>query len=631
VKIDSNIQTNSSERGALRVAVPRVIVAVALLASFIFVLPLGPRMPSTGLDPSWCYALNEAVAHHLVFGKDLIFTFGPLGSVYTEMYHPATDGIMLTGSFLLALALCFGFVLLATPNRLLLLAFLPLVIVESRIRDAVCMAVPLVLLLAAFSESASRSESRPWRVGMLLTIAAAVGILPLVKGSFAGLSVVMLLLGAVLLARANKVLVAIGLCAVSGAALVVGWVATGQPILALPNFFLAQGPIVSGYTEAMSIHGPFASVVFWAIPAGLCLLMFMVSFWTKRRWDCAIAAFGLALFLFVSFKAGYVRQDGHPRITVAALLFVALALSMLSRPLVAALIAVSVLIGWFSVENQIGSFRPRDMVEAVRDSVRSSAAGLSLRTNPGLLLRMFEDAKEHIREEIQIPKISGTVDVYPTELSVVFANDLKWAGRPVPQSYSAYEPALDRANRDHLLGTGAPEHVLFAVAPIDNRLAALEDSGSWPVLISNYRLTDSMHDFLDLERRVELHDSKFVPLSAIEARTNALIDVPPGGQIIWLKVELRPTLMGRAAMVLFKLPQVYIDLFLDDGQVVRKRFIPSMALDGFVLSPYVSNTGDFAKLMSGESLPRVKRISIIAPRVGLWNDSMKISFAALSQ
>ena len=630
MKLDNNIHAASSKPGTLGVAIRGTVVATALVAALLFMLPLAPRMPDIGLDPSWCYALNEAVAHHLVFGKDLIFTFGPLGSVYTEMYHPATDGIMMAGSLLLALALCFGFVLLATPDRRLLLVFLPVVIVESRIRDAVCMAVPLVLLLSAFVESASRSKSQPWRVGVLLFIATASGILPLVKGSFAAPSALAVMLGAVLLARAGKVRMAIAVCIVSGAALVFGWTIAGQPVLALPNFFLAQEPIVSGYTEAMSIHGPYSAVLFWALPAGICLLAFVASFWMQRGLDCAIVACGLALFLFITFKAGYVRQDGHPRIAVATLLFVALALSVLSRPIIALVMVASVLTGWLKVENQLGSFRLRDMAEVTRDSIESAATGLALRANPGALPRMFEDARQRIRSEEPLPKMVGSVDVYPTELSVVFANDLKWSGRPVPQSYSVYEPALGRANREHLLGPNAPDHVLFSVAPIDDRLAALEDAGSWPVLISRYDLTDSINGFLRLDRKSKPFDSEFVPLSSTGARTNTLINVPAGAQIIWAKVELRPTLAGRVAMTLFKLPQVYIDLSLDNGQIVRKRFIPSMALDGFVLSPYVSTTDDFMRLMAGKPLPRVRAISIVAPRVGLWNESVKISFATIS-
>jgi hypothetical protein len=66
----------------------------------LFVIPLIPDFPHRSFDSSWAYALNEAVVQHLIFGRDIVLTFGPLASIYTGMYHPATDWIMLLGSVL---------------------------------------------------------------------------------------------------------------------------------------------------------------------------------------------------------------------------------------------------------------------------------------------------------------------------------------------------------------------------------------------------------------------------------------------------------------------------------------------------------------------------------------------------
>jgi hypothetical protein len=41
-----------------------------------------PFFPYAGLDSAWTYAMNEAVAHRMVFGRDIIFTFGPYASEF---------------------------------------------------------------------------------------------------------------------------------------------------------------------------------------------------------------------------------------------------------------------------------------------------------------------------------------------------------------------------------------------------------------------------------------------------------------------------------------------------------------------------------------------------------------------
>jgi len=55
---------------------------------FFFVLLLVPpsfyHQPGEGIDSSWNIALHLAYKYHLVFGKDFVFTYGPLGILTTE-------------------------------------------------------------------------------------------------------------------------------------------------------------------------------------------------------------------------------------------------------------------------------------------------------------------------------------------------------------------------------------------------------------------------------------------------------------------------------------------------------------------------------------------------------------------
>lgn len=49
---------------------------------FIAFLPL-PGPIQIGLDPSWVYAISQAAQKQLIFGKEIIFTYGPLGYLTT--------------------------------------------------------------------------------------------------------------------------------------------------------------------------------------------------------------------------------------------------------------------------------------------------------------------------------------------------------------------------------------------------------------------------------------------------------------------------------------------------------------------------------------------------------------------
>src|SRR5206468_10422393 len=88
---------------------------VTMLAVFV---PFSPELPVIGNEGSCRFALNQDVAQGLVFGTDIVYTYGPYASIFTKYYHPATDRLMLGGSGFLAL--CYAvllIVLAATVHR----------------------------------------------------------------------------------------------------------------------------------------------------------------------------------------------------------------------------------------------------------------------------------------------------------------------------------------------------------------------------------------------------------------------------------------------------------------------------------------------------------------------------------
>lgn len=81
-----------------------ILCFVLLITTIAIFVPFSPEMPGTGLDPSWQFGINQAMAQGLSFGKEIIYSFGPYASIYTRLFHPSTDFMMLSGSLYLALS-----------------------------------------------------------------------------------------------------------------------------------------------------------------------------------------------------------------------------------------------------------------------------------------------------------------------------------------------------------------------------------------------------------------------------------------------------------------------------------------------------------------------------------------------
>ena len=290
-----------------------------------------PVFRPPALDPSLAYALNEAVGQGYVFGRDVIFTFGPLASVYWQLYSPATDTMMMVGSAIYAAGICAMFGLAAYPRLYFMALAVPIMVALCTFikHDSLFIVLPFSVLLSIVRIGLPSPSTLHLKLSIpaILALAVAtiaVGIEPLIKGSFIGVAFAIGFLTFIVLLLENWRF-GIAFAVLLGLSLVGAWALAAQPLRALPYFFATQAPIISGYTEADSIGGsPLAPLAY--LGASAVILLSARHRFIKEpaasRW--AIVA-GLAWTLFVGFKAGFVRlDDGHVFITAGVLLLLGL-------------------------------------------------------------------------------------------------------------------------------------------------------------------------------------------------------------------------------------------------------------------------------------------------------------------
>jgi hypothetical protein len=432
----------------------------------------------------------------------------------------------------------------------------------------------------------------------------------------------------------------LGFAVLALATLIAAWVMVGQPLAQLPGFFLAQGPIIAGYATGMAREAS-QRVPFVYLMASLALAAFFyVQFVRRTGWRGWIGFAGLIWLLFVAFKAGFVRQDTHMLTAAGTLVLTGYAVCLLASPKTAlpalgiAIAAWACLVGMIVTRNPAVTLRqvPGLILGRVAETSIETVTGLGTRLgNPSRLDREFAAAKARIREQVPLPPVTGTADIYPWQLSAIFANDLRWSGRPVFQSYSVYEPGLDARNVAHLRGPDAPDTVFFTFDPIDNRLPALDDSGSLLQLLAAYDIVGYQAPFVQLAKRAP---QASLPLDTaatriISARLGSDIAIANRGPV-WVRASLRPTLPGRLVAAAYKLPPLHIILKLDDGRTVERRYIAAIGNAGFVLSPYLSSPEDFILMAAGGGgPPQVSSFRITTAGEGLWLPQFEVELTPI--
>jgi hypothetical protein len=620
--------------------------ALTTLAVFI---PLNPRMPSKGLDASWQFAMNEAVARNMIFGKQVMFTYGPYASVVTRTYSPATDERMLLGSLLLGLSFSAALLFLERGRKKYITIVLLLFLATYGGPELLLLSYALLVAVCVLKQARSELPGKPsslnwWQASAAIVMLLTLGMLPLEKGSLVLPFAAAVALPAAFLLFRGRFRQALICLFLPVTAVAVFWCVAGQSLANLPVFLRGTTLLASGYTEAMStpwtilpaVIGDGLVIVSLALTA-LVLLSIVRSTQLTFASKCTLALLFAAL-QFVAFKHGIVKSEGLSGIFASLALFVLMISFLYMDRFLLAAMSIAILltivtavqgdavlnkevherfgpgVTWsgekrpdifqFCLDRAIGAYSRTTYLNtwktysAVWDGIHSRMS-----QSDDLAVR-YRQALEDIRNDYPLPVLKGAGDVYSYEQSVLLASGNAWDPRPVFQSYSAYTPELAMVNEQHLRGLGAPDWALIDLESIEGRLPSLDDGASWPALFDNYAFISYDSHYVLMQRRQAVQqESRFEEIVRETCETGKTVAIPETNGLLFAAIDLKPTLLGRLLTVAFNPPQLHIVLHLSNGQTKRYRVVAGMMSTGFLLSPFVSDTKAFASLADGMNSP----------------------------
>lgn len=584
------------------------LVAVMFMTAVVllFVMPWAPQFPGEDLERSWQLGLNYAAANGLRFGSDVIFTFGPFSAAYTRNYFP---NIFFWAQSISALL---GVVLLACKWRMwsvdrgntlyfMVWALAITIICVLYLRDALFLFSPYLVFCSLQQDRyGSASISAVSFFGIILLAAIS-----LVKLTFAIASISILFLSLFLPGKPWQRVAPAALYLLT---LLLLWVFSGQQPADLYAYFVETIPIVTGYTDAMSLDGSLLPVALFVVGAVIALFISVAA----RRPAETLA---MLMTLFFSFKAAYVRQDIHEVIGAGTLMLIALwhvSLKLNIRTI--GLVLISFVLCCYSIRVQ-ANLGPRQLAETwTRHAVESLLGAIALASDLYSFEKRFHrDLKEIARQHPV--KGKGSLDSYSYHQTAVIANDAVWNPRPVMQSYSAYTAALAEVNAAHLSQQTRPDRLLFHVEPIDGRYAPMDDGKTWPEIWSHYTLTGVSSAGLLFLAEDKRH-VKYARVTHIRASLGDEVSITERrGVLVWAKVKIKKTFSGKLLGLLFRSPHLRIDVKDVNGRWASYRYLASVGEGGFLLSPAVNDSREFEKLTRAIEHGEVAPYSVDAFRI----------------
>lgn len=599
---DSNNQlhvcyTDSEQRYSL-------LWVICFVLSFISSFFLsGASAPIPDLDPSYQAVLEYARLQDDQFGRDIIFTYGPLGFLNSWV----SQGLFPFQRTIFALVWS-GFVAWSATGVArqipgpMKFVFLVWFLVYSHVG---LMEQHVFFVMLYGCTLLIHDEKRRNSAVIVLTLFA---FLALIKFTFFVAAAISVTLCALVQIIKRNYLFSIAKVVFFGTVFLTLWLTAGQQLGNLLPWIRGSLEITSGYTEAMAIFPKVRVLVCCLIAVAL----YLISLWVIiRSGTLSINRVGILLitliYVFLSWKHGFVRADIH---VMGFILFLPMAFAMLltetfrmgmnrSRQffVCSLFLGAVVLCNWAGDFQDVGTMLSR-LIGWPQHMAGKSRMMLNLVT--GDWERCFQALRmdRNLKRDPDLPLARSIVGNAPVDVInyrqwAALANNLNYHPRPVIQGYSVYTPYLQDLNLAFYRSENRPQYLLFKMETIDSRFPTLDDATLLPFILKNYKPVAKDGEFLVLQAATKItgkadmtliHEQKIVFGETMD------LSAFTGGLTI-MQVDVAATHFGRLVNLLFQSPVLELQTRLK-GTTVNYRFIPAMADRGFVISPLLLTNND---------------------------------------
>jgi hypothetical protein len=663
---------------------------------------------TVGLDPSWTYAISKAVEDRLVFGRDIIFTYGPFGYLtqgaalesnvsllflFRSIVHFAFLGVVITRlvtlkrfvskliftssiflifvwgtlyggtigitidyevylAFIITLSFQ-NFIIRNLRNFSIILGVIMGFSILSKLTLGVYIAGCFYLFVLGNLFDSYRTRSNLY-LGQylrslcdftLLAFSVATIFLSLEssRAIFVKLFFNFLISLAIYLAlskilpktKLHSSLIELlpYLVAYLFYTLLFLQTISQEAFPSLLDYLQNSGQLSSAYSSAMSYLG--SRLGLWLAFLCLVLILPLLYLLVVQRSLGLTLAFLFSLFL--SFKHGFVRQDGHVIIFTIVMIVIAslsvikiennqgkvknIPVVKLSHVIYLLIFLLCIAIAQNSVvyPSRIQQFSPQRALQNVvfyagfanwpkfTEQRQQSVEAIIKETSGAMKL------PDSVQEKVK----GKTIDIIPWEFSIVPANDLDWKPRPVIQSYAAYTEKLDDIN-DNNLADFPRDFIFYQFRTIDGRHPFFDEPKTFSRVICNYR-PDSIPDAFSIHKRLapyyllDRQNTSRCTDSGMGETTQITWNTPyelptRANSITRAKIEFQYSLLGKIVKTLFRIPPVYMNVNYLDGTNARFRIIQENSANGPIVSHLPRNEPEIAAFLQGNLSPQVKSI-----------------------
>lgn len=601
-----------------------IFILLYAFISFPELFPVGDYIH--GLDNSWIYYINILADSYFKFGKDVIFTYGPLGYIISaiDIHNNLIISFIfkVTIYFINVLSLYFLIKdLNATINRKIIAIMIFLVYFSPYIMyflfDYYLSFTIVLLLLLDIKYNNYMSY-------ILSCIFIVISFFIKLSSGILNFGILFTYLFSLLIYKDRKLLINRTIISLIIPILIFLLYMIYNPNIS--DFFTyVKGSldISSGYIYAMGVadeggFGYYASIItILAYSFAIIYSILIIYYFIKRDFHF-VYLFIFSILFHLTYKHAFVRHNWiliYPFTLIIAFLLLFNNSKKINYIFVISFIIFSFLYRVNYIELLKMPYNKINNIKLTIDTV-----------NP-------KDNKTQYKG-YELPKdilsyiSTNTVTIYPWEISYIISNKLNFKPMPIFQAYSAYTPYLDKLNADFFDNESAPEYIIFEWEAIDFRLPFTDTPLTFQKIYDNYYLYN-------------VYDAKYMLLKKRQTKLNHTIksnytqkmniykdkiyfDNITNSYII-LKSDIDLNILGKIYKIIYQIPAIYANIETYEGKRYSFRILLPQLKNGIIINKLPTSLYELNSFFSNNLEDSVKSISFSGEGLYLYKKDIDIN------
>ena len=602
------------------------IIYTGLIIDYRFICP--------GLDSSHFFAINYFANNNIIFGKDVIWTYGPLGF----LLHPMDIGRNLGIAILFQISLWVIFsatIIYLALKRSVSTTQLSLFAVFLTISTATGLEIDYIISLLVILFLSIAYVIKRWHIPYFLALIFTtflwfIKLNPAILSTSAVISFVILniftdrkigLRAAVLASLCIPIL------------LVTSYMLYNNSMPDMLSYLKGIAELASGYSVAMSYGGEAGNIV--VLPCFFIFYILISYLIYKTKQSSFPIAMTLIVPILILVKHGFIRSDEHI-FSFLGFSFVILAVIFLFTDVRKIMRSAEIKRAWkylsvlsissylvlcsylYTIKPDLG-YQLNNIVSILNYSY----------TKEGLdALSKYYISNFKIQPAFFDKIGTSSISVFPWETLPIAAGKLNYKPFPVFQSYAAYTSYLDNLNSAYLEDlASSPKFILMNWQAIDGRHPLSDVPAEWLSMYKWYNIDGKNAGSLLLKRRSGARFNSLELIERKQCKKEDYIKVPFSDNPVILKIHMKLDPLGEITKVLFRIPAVKMQLFIDPNIKESFRITPDTLKDGLLIN-FLPLTLEEAAALIGSDKATHKTIGLKLSGEGLryYSDTIIVEF-----